>query len=457
MALSFGQARRARRSSTIATGRLFSSSDCVKSRPATKCAPTAPKKSRRDGAIVGHRSRGVVRGRLREIGAAPVRNVVEGKMTHGGRRLDAGQRRQSFLEAAAERVEGLGVPYRAPAKRAGRTACDPTGIRIDAMHPRKRPGDESRSDDEDDAERDLNGHERDARAGLRGLPAALEIPYRRRAQDLGERRQREEHPPQDRRAAGEREHSRVDLRRRDPRETLRPRREERREHPARHQQTRGGAEQGEDEPLRKALREEPSASGAERDPQRDLVPARRGARGEESRDVDAGDEKQDRDAAEEREENGPDLANAVGMEADRVVATAGGAVLGELLRDLRRDAVDLALALRERDAGLQAANDAQELLPARVLGHLGPERRPGLQVVGNGRVRRQEEAERCRHHADDRRRPAAVHHAASHDVRIGAEAAPPERRRRARRSRARRTRRRPRGTCGRGRARRRAR
>ena len=248
----------------------------------------------------------------------------------------------------------------------------------------------------------------------------LQPRHRRRPQDLGERRQREQDPPKKRRAGGEREHASIDRGRGNAAQALGPRRHEHGQRPARHRDTGDGAQGGQDQALDEALPEEARPPGAQRDPQRDLRTARRRPRGEQPRDIDAGDQQQDPDAPEEREERRPDLPHAVRLEPDRVVAAPGAPVLGELPRDSRRDCVDLEPRLLERHIGLHSAHDAQKLLAARALGHLGPERHPRLEVVGHRGVRGQQQLERGGHHPDDRRRLPVEEDAPPDDGRIAA-------------------------------------
>ena len=62
--------------------------------------------------------------------------------------------------------------------------------------------------------------------------------------------------------------------------------------------------------LDEQLRRQPRASAAERRPHRELVLARRAARDQQVRDVDAGDEQQESDRAEQHEQRPPHLSTS---------------------------------------------------------------------------------------------------------------------------------------------------
>ncbi len=144
--------------------------------------------------------------------------------------------------------------------------------------------------------------------------------------------------------------------------------------------------------------EDAPASGAERRADRDFLPAAERAREDQVAGVRAGDEQHERDGRQEYHERAARIADDQLLQGDRGRAPAG-VLRRELLREARRDHVELGLGLFEGNARLQPRNDLVVVVLADR----------GLLVVprerGPDRQRRHEprfEGEARRHHADDR-------------------------------------------------------
>ena len=86
-------------------------------------------------------------------------------------------------------------------------------------------------------------------------------------------------------------------------------------------QSRGAADDGDDEALAQHLGGEPEARGAERRPHGELLPAGRRLREQQIGDVDAGDEQHQRHRAAQRESVGFNCATPSSLIGDSVAAS----------------------------------------------------------------------------------------------------------------------------------------
>ena len=188
------------------------------------------------------------------------------------------------------------------------------------------------------------------------------------------------------------------------------------------------AERGQQQPLGRVQPKHAAGTRAEREPHRRLVLPRGGARDEQTRDVHTRNDEQQGDAAKQHQDRRLHVAHGLGMQRHAGQAQPALAVEHVLAADVRTDARDLGLRLREGDVGPHARDDAQEPLTARSLAEPGRlERQPRLQIVRDVRVRRHHRAETGRHDADDGPLPVADADRAADDRGIAAEAPLPQR------------------------------
>ena len=185
-------------------------------------------------------------------------------------------------------------------------------------------------------------------------------------------------------------------------------------------ETGDAADRGEQHAFRQHLAQQPHAARAERGADGEFALARRRARQQQVADVRAHHQQQERDDAEHDQQRHAHVADHLFRKPDDRDADAG-VRLRKLFCELARDGVEIALCLRERDAGLQPSEHAQEM--AAVIREL-LRRQPERQIDLIGRVR---EVKSAREDADDGVRLVVEMNRLADDGGIGRKPIGPER------------------------------
>ena len=170
--------------------------------------------------------------------------------------------------------------------------------------------------------------------------------------------------------------------------------------------------------LDQQLTHEPSATGAKGGAHEAFARARHGAGEDQVRDVGARDQQDERDGAQHQQQTllGPSLQRRVVLPERHRPKAAAGVGRRVVERQATRHGIERRLRAGDRDAGLQARDDIEILVRAR-LGILGGDERPDHVGAEAEHVRRQ--------HADDRDRLIVDDDGAADRRRIRTESAHP--------------------------------
>ncbi len=313
--------------------------------------------------------------------------------------------------------------------------------RVVAGEARETARQKPRADEQHEGEGDLQRNEDPAQgqpppagAGDRSRAAFLQRGAQIRPSGMERGRHPEDETREERDGEREDEHAGVELdggeakqerRVPDAREALDPR--EGLDAPEGQQDARDAARDGEDDAFRQHLADDAPAAGADREADRHLPTARRGAREEQCRDVRAGDEENEGDGAEEHEDRAPQgRVDPAVVQGRRGGSPDGAANFHRVLvRDLPSHDPHLRVGRSGGDAGLQASDDfvpvvavlRQDVRVDECAGHRHGN--PDLGLAPEAR-------EAFGQNADDRQRPAVDRDRAADNRRRPAEAALPE-------------------------------
>ena len=143
-----------------------------------------------------------------------------------------------------------------------------------------------------------------------------------------------------------------------------------------------------------------AATRAERRPHRQLALARDRARQQQVGHVGAGDEQDEKDGAHQREQRRPHVGDEVLANRLHVEVQARGLLGGESRSQLVRDAIDVRLRFGNRDARLEAADDADADVVAVALREVDAEGCPEVRPRVDAGARAEQQLGARLQHAD---------------------------------------------------------
>jgi len=293
---------------------------------------------------------------------------------------------------------------------------------------------QSRADQQHDADRGFGDHEEPAQAplGAAGRRACGRLRARRRVRAHGaERRgEAERERAHDRHRGGEGQHRRVERHLVEAADLDRRPAHERRDRAVGDREAARGADRRQHQALGQQLPDDAAGRGAERLPHRDLRAAAGAAREQQVGEVDARDQQDAADGGEQHQQRAARVADQ-GVELRRDADAALPVVDRELAGERRLDDVEVGLRRLHRRRRAQASDRLEEVRAAllgyrRVAGVLDArvhgERDPDLR-----RRKLDRELKGRRHHADNRVRPRVERDRPARDIRRGRELRTPER------------------------------